>query len=231
MPEIQLTDGKKIKFNQSIDGFELAKNISKSLEKSALIMEVNGQLRDLSHKITVNSKVKIITSKDKEGLEVLRHDAAHIMAMAVQELYPKTQVTIGPVIENGFYYDFARKEPFTSDDLKKIEKKMSEIIDRDVKTKREVWERKKAIEHFEKIGEKYKAEIIESIPKNEELSIYHHGDTWHDLCRGPHLASSGKIGKAFKLTKVSGAYWRGDSNNEMLQRIYGTCWSNKKRSR
>ena len=143
MPEIQLTDGKKIKFNQSIDGFELAKNISKSLEKSALIMEVNGQLKDLSHKITVNSKVKIITSKDKEGLEVLRHDAAHIMAMAVQELYPKTQVTIGPVIENGFYYDFARKEPFTSDDLKKIEKKMSEIIDRDVKTKREVWERKK----------------------------------------------------------------------------------------
>ena len=123
MPEIQLTDGKKIKFNQSIDGFELAKNISKSLEKSALIMEVNGQLKDLSHKITVNSKVKIITSKDKEGLEVLRHDAAHIMAMAVQELYPKTQVTIGPVIENGFYYDFARKEPFTSDDLKKIEKK------------------------------------------------------------------------------------------------------------
>ena len=123
MPEIQLTDGKKIKFNQSIDGFELAKNISKSLEKSALIMEVNGQLRDLSHKITVNSKVKIITSKDKEGLEVLRHDAAHIMAMAVQELYPKTQVTIGPVIENGFYYDFARKEPFTSDDLKKLKKK------------------------------------------------------------------------------------------------------------
>ena len=228
MLEIQLTDGKKIKFNQSIDGFELAKNISKSLEKSALIMEVNGELKDLSHKITANSKVKIITSKDKEGLEVLRHDAAHIMAMAVQELYPKTQVTIGPVIENGFYYDFARKEPFTNDDLKKIEKKMSEIIDRDVKTKREVWERKKAIEHFEKIGEKYKAEIIESIPKNEELSIYHHGDTWHDLCRGPHLASSGKIGKAFKLTKVSGAYWRGDSNNEMLQRIYGTCWSNKK---
>ena len=228
MPEIQLTDGKKIKFNQSIDGFELVKNISKSLEKSALIMEVNGQLKDLSHKITVNSKVKIITSKDKEGLEVLRHDAAHIMAMAVQELYPGTQVTIGPVIENGFYYDFARKETFTSDDLKKIEKKMSEIIDRDVKTKREVWERKKAIEHFKKIGEKYKAEIIESIPKNEELSIYHHGDTWHDLCRGPHLTSSGKIGKAFKLTKVSGAYWRGDSNNEMLQRIYGTCWSNKK---
>jgi len=228
MPEIKLLDGKKISFTNSISGFELSKKISKSLEKMALIMEVDGELKDLSHKITKNSKVRIITSKDKEGLEVIRHDAAHIMAMAVQELYPGTQVTIGPVIENGFYYDFARKEPFTSEDLKKIEKKMSEIIDRDVKTKREVWERDVAIKHFKKIGEKYKAEIIESIPKNEELSIYHHGDTWHDLCRGPHLASSSKIGKAFKLTKVSGAYWRGDSNNEMLQRIYGTCWSTKK---
>ncbi len=228
MPEIKLLDGKKISFTNSISGFELSKKISKSLEKMALIMEVDGELKDLSHNITKNSKVRIITSKDKEGLEVIRHDAAHIMAMAVQELYPGTQVTIGPVIENGFYYDFARKEPFTSEDLKKIEKKMSEIIDRDVKTKREVWERDVAIKHFKKIGEKYKAEIIESIPKNEELSIYHHGDTWHDLCRGPHLASSSKIGKAFKLTKVSGAYWRGDSNNEMLQRIYGTCWSTKK---
>jgi threonyl-tRNA synthetase len=150
------------------------------------------------------------------------------MAMAVQELYPGTQVTIGPVIENGFYYDFARKDPFTDEDLKKIEKRMSEIIDKDVKTRREVWDRDKAIKHFKKIGEKYKAEIIESIPESEELSIYHHGDTWHDLCRGPHLLSSGKIGKAFKLTKVSGAYWRGDSNNEMLQRIYGTGWATKK---
>ena len=228
MPNIQLLDGKKISFQKSISGFELTKKISKSLEKSALIMEVNGKLRDLSYNISEDSKVKIITSKDQEGLDVLRHDAAHIMAMAVQEIFPGTQVTIGPVIENGFYYDFARKEPFTSEDLKKIEKKMSEIIDRDVKTRREVWEREKAIHHFIKIGEKYKAEIIESIPMNEELSVYHHGDTWHDLCRGPHLASSGKIGKAFKLTKVSGAYWRGDSNNEMLQRIYGTCWSSKK---
>ncbi len=228
MPQIKLLDGKKISFVKSITGFELTKKIGKSLEKSALIMEVDGELKDLSHKITKNSKVRIITPNDKEGLEVIRHDTAHIMAMAVQELFPGTQVTIGPVIENGFYYDFARKEPFTSDDLKKIEKKMSEIIDRDVKTKREVWKRDKAIEHFKKIGEKYKAEIIESIPKNEELSVYHHGDTWHDLCRGPHLASSGKIGKAFKLTKVSGAYWRGDSNNEMLQRIYGTSWSSKK---
>ncbi len=228
MPQIQLLDGKKIPFRKSINGLELTKKISKSLEKTALIMEVNGQLKDLSHEITKDAKVRIITSKDKEGLEVIRHDAAHIMAMSVQELFPGTQVTIGPVIENGFYYDFARKEPFTSEDLKKIEKKMSEIIDRDVKTRREVWKRDKAITHFKKIGEKYKAEIIESIPKEEELSVYHHGDTWHDLCRGPHLVSSSKIGKAFKLTKVSGAYWRGDSNNEMLQRIYGTCWSSKK---
>ena len=228
MPQIQLLDGKKISFSNSINGLDLTKKISKSLEKIALIMEVNGELKDLSHEITKDSKVKIITSKDKEGLEVLRHDAAHIMAMAVQELFPKTQVTIGPVIENGFYYDFARKEPFTSEDLTKIEKKMSEIIDRDVKTRREVWTRDKAITHFKKMGEKYKAEIIESIPKNEDLSVYHHGETWHDLCRGPHLSSSGKIGKAFKLTKVSGAYWRGNSDNEMLQRIYGTCWSSRK---
>ena len=228
MPEIQLLDGKKISFTKKISGLDLTKKISKSLEKSALIMEVDGSLKDLSHEITKNSKVRIITSKDKEGLEVIRHDAAHIMAMSVQELFPGTQVTIGPVIENGFYYDFARKEPFTTEDLQKIEKKMSEIIDRDVKTRREVWERKKAISHFKKIGEKYKAEIIESIPQDEELSVYHHGDTWHDLCRGPHLPSSSKIGKAFKLTKVSGAYWRGDSNNEMLQRIYGTCWSSQK---
>ena len=228
MPQIQLLDGKKINFEKSITGFDLTKKISKSLEKLALIMEVDGDLKDLSHQITKDAKVRIITPKDKEGLEVIRHDAAHIMAMAVQELFPGTQVTIGPVIENGFFYDFARKEPFTSDDLIKIEKKMSEIIDRDVITKREVWKRNEAIKHFKEIGEKYKAEIIESIPENEELSVYHHGDTWYDLCRGPHLASSSKVGKAFKLTKVSGAYWRGDSNNEMLQRIYGTCWGTKK---
>jgi Threonyl-tRNA synthetase len=166
MPKIQLLDGKKIDFKKTISGFELIKKISKSLEKNALIMEVDGDLKDLSHQITKDAKVRIITPKDKEGLEVIRHDAAHIMAMAVQELFPGTQVTIGPVIENGFYYDFARKDPFTEEDLKKIEKKMSEIIDRDVKTKREVWERSEAIKHFKKIGEKYKAEIIESIPKN-----------------------------------------------------------------
>ena len=227
MPLIQLLDGKKINFENSINGFDLTKKISKSLEKVALIMEVDGNLKDLSHQITKDAKVRIITPKDKEGLEVIRHDAAHILAMAVQELYPGTQVTIGPVIDNGFYYDFSRKESFTEEDLKKIEKKMCEIVDRDEKTYREVWKRDDAVKHFLKIGEKYKAEIIESIPSGEEVSIYHHGK-WHDLCRGPHLASTGKIGKAFKLTKVSGAYWRGDSNNEMLQRIYGTCWTTKK---
>jgi threonyl-tRNA synthetase len=227
MPNIQLLDGKKISFEKSIDGFELVKKISKSLEKEALIMSVNGKLKDLSFEIKKESKVEIFTSKDKEGLEVLRHDAAHILAMAVQEIYPETQVTIGPVIENGFYYDFARKESFTEDDLKKIEKKMEEIVDRNVKTSRHVWKREDAIKHFKKIGEKYKAEIIESIPAGEEVSIYSHGN-WSDLCRGPHLSSTRKIGKAFKLIKVSGAYWRGDSKNEMLQRIYGTCWASKK---
>ena len=228
MLTITLPDGKTLDFSKAVTGLEIVEKISKSLAKNALVMSVNGELKDLYYSINKNCSVKIFTSKDPEGLEVIRHDTAHIMAMAVQELYPGTQVTIGPVIENGFYYDFARKEPFTSEDLKKIEKKMTEIIDKDVKTRREIWERKKAISHFKKIGEKYKAEIIESIPENEELSIYHHGETWHDLCRGPHLVSSGKIGKAFKLTKVSGAYWRGDSKNEMLQRIYGTGWANQK---
>ena len=227
MPNIQLLDGKKIPFAESINGFELVRKISKSLEKDALIMSVNGELKDLSYIIKKDSKIKIITYKDKEGLEVLRHDTAHILAMAVQELYPGTQVTIGPVIENGFYYDFARKDAFTDEDLSKIEKKMGEIVDRNDKTSRHVWKREEAIKHFKKIGEKYKAELIESIPAGEEVSIYTHGN-WSDLCRGPHLSSTGKIGKAFKLTKVSGAYWRGDSNNEMLQRIYGTCWTSKK---
>jgi len=227
MPEIKLPDGKKIPFSKKIDGFEIADKISRSLAKDACIMSVNGKLKDLSFLINNDVDVKIITSKDKEGLEVIRHDAAHILAMSVQELFPQTQVTIGPVIEDGFYYDFSRKEPFTDNDLKKIENKMKEIVDRDDVTRREVWKRDKAIDHFKKIGEHYKAEIIKSIPDNEEVSIYHHGK-WNDLCKGPHLPSTGKIGKAFKLTKVSGAYWRGNSNNEMLQRIYGTCWSNKK---
>jgi len=227
MPDIKLPDGKKIPFSNTIDGIEISKKISKSLSKDACVMSVDGELRDLSFSITKDAEVKIITPKDKEGLEVIRHDTAHILAMAVQELFPHTQVTIGPVIEDGFYYDFSRKEPFTKEDLLKIEKKMGEIVDRDEPTKKEIWKRDKAIEHFKKKGEHYKAKIIEDISANEEISIYHHGK-WHDLCRGPHLLSTGKIGKAFKLTKVSGAYWRGNSNNEMLQRIYGTCWRNKK---
>ncbi len=227
MPEIKLLDGKKITFSKKIDGYEIAAKISKSLTKDACVMSVDGALKDLSFSIHKSANVKIITSKDEEGLEVIRHDAAHILAMAVQELFPKTQVTIGPVIENGFYYDFSRKEPFTNEDLEKIENKMKEIVDRDEKTEREIWNRSEAIKLFKKIGENYKAEIIEDIPKNEDISIYRHGK-WFDLCRGPHLPSTGKVGKAFKLTKVSGAYWRGDSKNEMLQRIYGTCWRNKK---
>ena len=227
MPNIILPDGKKIEFSKSINGLEIAKKISSSLAKEALVMSVNGILKDLSHEIHSDCEVKILTSKDNDGLDTIRHDTAHILAMAVQELFPGTQVTIGPTIENGFYYDFSRKEPFTESDLKKIEIKMSEIVDRDEKTYREVWDRDEAIKHFKKIGENYKAQIIKDIPKNEEISIYFHGK-WHDLCRGPHLASTGKIGKHFKLTKVAGAYWRGDSNNEMLQRIYGTSWASKK---
>ena len=227
MPTITLPDGKNIKFSNQITGLEVAEKISKSLSKQASVISVNGELRDLSFIIDKDCKVKIFTSKDKEGLETIRHDTANITAMAVQEIFPGTQVTIGPVIENGFYYDFSRKEPFTEEDLSKIENKMREIVDRDVLTTREVWNRDKAISHFKEKGEIYKAQIIESIPKGEDVSIYFHGE-WHDLCKGPHLSSTGKIGKHFKLMKVSGAYWRGNSNNEMLQRIYGTSWASKK---
>ena len=227
MPIITLPDGNNLNFNKQVTGLDIAEKISKSLAKQAMVISVNGELKDLDYLIENDSSVKIFTSKNPEGLETIRHDTAHILAMAVQELFPGTQVTIGPVIENGFYYDFARKEPFTEEDLKRIEEKMKEIVDRDEKTKREVWDRDKAIRHFKKKGEFYKSELIESIPNDEEVSIYFHGE-WHDLCRGPHLSSTGKIGKFFKLTKVSGAYWRGDSNNEMLQRIYGTSWANQR---
>ena len=227
MPTITLPDGKNLKFSKAVSGFEVAEKISKSLAKQAMVISVNDELKDLNFLIEKDCKIKIFTAKNKEGLETIRHDTAHILAMAVQELFPGTQVTIGPVIDNGFYYDFARKEPFTEEDLKKIENKMREIVDRDEITKREVWDRDKAINHFRKKGEIYKAELIENIPKGEEVSIYFHGN-WHDLCRGPHLTSTGKIGKYFKLTKVSGAYWRGDSKNEMLQRIYGTSWASQK---
>ena len=227
MLNITLPDGNKLSFEKKVTGSEVAEKISKSLSKKALLISIDGKLKDLDTIIDKNCSIKIFTSKDKEGLETIRHDTAHILAMAVQELFPGTQVTIGPVIEDGFYYDFARKEPFTEEDLNKIENKMREIVERDEKTTREVWPRKKAIDHFRNIGELYKAEIIESIPEGEEVSIYFHGK-WHDLCRGPHLTSTGKIGKFFKLMKVSGAYWRGDSNNEMLQRVYGTSWSTQK---
>ena len=227
MPNITLPDGKKLAFKEKVSGLKIAEKISKSLAKEALVISVDGKLKDLSYEIEKDCEVKVLTSKDKDGLDTIRHDTAHILAMAVQELFPGTQVTIGPTIEDGFYYDFSRKEPFTEADLKKIETKMSEIVDKDEPTYREVWDRDEAISHFKNIGENYKSEIIQDIPKNEEISIYFHGK-WHDLCRGPHLSSTGKIGKNFKLTKVAGAYWRGDSKNEMLQRIYGTSWASKK---
>ena len=227
MPTITLPDGNTLKFAKNVSGLEVAKKISQSLAKQAIVIGIDGELKDLDYIIDKDCTVKIFTSKNKEGLDTIRHDTAHILAMAVQELFPGTQVTIGPTIENGFYYDFARKEPFTEDDLKLIENKMREIVDRDEITKREVWTRDKAVEHFKKKGEIYKAQLIQSIPQDEEVSIYFHGE-WHDLCRGPHLSSTGKIGKHFKLMKVSGAYWRGNSNNEMLQRIYGTSWATQK---
>ena len=227
MPIITLPDGNNLTFPDKVTGLDVAEKISKSLAKQAMVISVDGNLKDLDFLIEKDCSIKIFTSKNPEGLETIRHDTAHILAMAVQELFPGTQVTIGPVIESGFYYDFARKEPFTEDDLEKIENKMKEIVDRNEITKREVWERNKAISHFKEKGETYKAELIEAIPENEDVSIYFHGE-WHDLCRGPHLSSTGKIGKFFKLTKVSGAYWRGDSNNEMLQRIYGTSWATQK---
>ena len=196
MPLITLPDGNSIEFPNKVTGLEVAEKISKSLSKQAMVISVDEELKDLSYVIDKDCSIKIFTSKDKEGLETIRHDTAHITAMAVQELFPGTQVTIGPIIENGFYYDFSRKEPFTEEDLHKIENKMKEIVDRDVPTTREVWSRDKAISHFKNKGEIYKAEIIESIPQGEDVSIYFHG-YWHDLCKGPHLSSTGKIGKYF----------------------------------
>jgi threonyl-tRNA synthetase len=227
MPIINLPDGNKIEFPNKVTGIEIAEKISKSLAKQALIMSVDGELKDLTYTIEKNSSVKIITHRDRDGLDAMRHDTTHIMAMAVQELFPGTKLAIGPAIKDGFYYDFAREEPFTIKDLEKIEKKMKEIVEKDELTRREVWERKKTKDHYEKLGEKYKVELVDSIPKESEVSIYYHGK-WYDLCRGPHLLSTGKIGKYFKLTKVAGAYWRGDSKNEMLQRIYGTSWPSQK---
>jgi threonyl-tRNA synthetase len=227
MIEITFPDGSAREYEAGIDGFALASSISKSLARKAVALEVDGELRDLAHPLEHDAKVRIITRDDPEALELIRHDAAHVMAEAVQELFPGTQVTIGPAIEHGFYYDFDPPEPFSTEDLPRIEEKMREIVRRNSPFTREVWDREEAIEHFRKAGEEYKAELIEGLPEGEEVSIYRQGE-WLDLCRGPHLPSTGKVGTAFKLTRVAGAYWRGDHNNPMLQRIYGVAFASEK---
>ena len=227
MVAIKLPDGSILEMESGVNGFDIANKISPNLAKAALAITVNGTTQDLSTPITTDATVTIITGRDKEGLHILRHSCSHIMAEAVKELWPDVQVTIGPAIENGFYYDFSRKEPFTTEDFAKIEEKMHEIVKRDEKVERIVMPRDEAIKFFKNKGEHYKAEIIEDLPEGETISLYRQGD-FTDLCRGPHVPSTGKIGNAFKLTKVAGAYWRGDSTKEMLQRIYATAWADKK---
>ncbi len=227
MVKLTLPDESIREFPEGITGLGLAEDISKSLAKKVVAIEVNGDQWDLTREIGQDARVRLITRDEPEGVEIIRHDTAHVLAEAVQELFPGTQVTIGPNIENGFFYDFARDEPFSTDDFEKIEKRMAEIVDRDEPITREVWDRNEAIEHFKSIGETYKAEIIEDLPENETITVYRQGN-WKDLCRGPHLPSTGRLGKAFKLTKLAGAYWRGDSNNAQLQRIYGTAWASEK---
>ena len=226
MPDITLPDGSTRTFDGPVTGTEIAMSIGPGLAKAALAISVDGELRDLNRPIETDATVSIITAKDADGLEILRHDSAHVMAEAVKELYPDTQVTIGPSIEDGFYYDFARDEPFSTEDLAAIEARMKEIVARDEEIIREVWPRAKAVEFFKQAGEHYKAEIISDIPDDDEITLYRQGE-FIDLCRGPHLPSTRLLG-AFKLTKVAGAYWRGDSDNEMLQRIYGTAWATEK---
>jgi len=223
MINLTLPDGKQRQYEPGVSGVEVAASISKSLEKAALAIKLNGKVFDLTTTITEDAKLEIITSDSPDGLEVIRHDAAHILAEAVKELYPETQVTIGPVIENGFYYDFARPTPFSTDDLQKIENQMRKIISRNEKIERKEMSRAEAIDYFKKLGEHYKVELISSIPETEKIGVYFQGK-FADLCRGPHSPSTGRV-KAFKLMKVAGAYWRGDSNNAMLQRIYGTAWA------
>jgi len=225
MPEIRLPDGSKLQFEGNVTVAEVAQNIGAGLARAALAGRVNDQLVDLSFVIHEDSDLAIITDKNPEGLEVIRHSTAHLLAYAVKELFPEAQVTIGPVIEHGFYYDFSYTRPFTPEDLEKIEKKMTEIANRDLPITRKVLPRNDAVTYFKSIKENYKAEIIESIPADQEVSLYSEGE-FTDLCRGPHVPSTGKL-KVFKLMKVAGAYWRGDSKNEMLQRIYGTAWTNK----
>ncbi len=227
MVSITLPDGSVRTFDGPVSGTALAADIGPGLAKAALAMRVNGTIKDLATVIDEDAQVSIVTAKDDEGLDLLRHDAAHVMAEAVKELYPETQVTIGPVIKDGFYYDFARPTPFTPDDLEQIEARMREIVARDEPIAREVWNRAEAIEFFTGQGEHYKAEIIRDLPEDEEISLYRQGG-FIDLCRGPHLPSTGRLGKTFKLMKLAGAYWRGDSRNEMLQRVYGTAWADAK---
>ena len=228
MPQITLPDGSVRSFEAPVSVLEVARSIGPGLAKAALAGRVDGVLADTSHVIETDAQLSIITNRDEEALELLRHDAAHVMAQAVQELYPGTQVTIGPAIEDGFYYDFARDEPFTPDDLERIEQRMREIVKRNLPIQREVWDREEAKRVFGEIGERYKVEIIDDIiPEGEEVSVYRQGE-WFDVCRGPHLPSTGKLGDGFKLMKVAGAYWRGDARNAQLQRIYGTAWRDKK---
>ena len=227
MIKITLPDGTVLEKPSGVTGLEIAEGISTGLAKQSILVELNGQLRDLSFSINEDSEIKILKKDSDVALETIRHDCAHVMAEAVQELFPGTQVTIGPAIEHGFYYDFAFPKPFLSEDLEKIEKRMMEIIDRGLPFERELWNRDKAIDYFDNEGEKYKSEIIKDLPKDEEITIYKQGK-WLDLCRGPHLPTTKHIGKSFKLMKVAGAYWRGDEKNEMLTRIYGTCWRNDK---
>ena len=224
---ITFPDGNTKSVSKGLSGFELASQISKSLAKESVAIKINNQLQDLSLQIENDCSVEILKRDNSEALEIIRHDCAHVMAEAVQELYPGTQVTIGPAIENGFYYDFARDEPFTLSDLPKIEKKMHEIIQRNENFTREIWSRNEAIKFFKDKKENYKVELIEDLSVDEEISIYKQGN-WLDLCRGPHMMSTKQIGKAFKLMKVAGAYWRGDSSNTMLTRIYGTAWATEK---
>jgi threonyl-tRNA synthetase len=225
--KISLPDGSERQFDAPITGAQLAADIGPGLAKAALAIRLNGEQADLSTLITTDATVSIVTRKDEEALELLRHDCAHVMAEAVQELYPGTQVTIGPSIEDGFYYDFARDEPFTPEDMEDIEARMRQIVARDEEIVREEWDRDDAISFFKSKGEDYKAEIISDIPEGQTISLYRQGD-FIDLCRGPHLPTTKALGDGFKLTRLAGAYWRGDSNNEMLQRIYGTCWRDKK---
>ena len=230
MPQITLPDGSVRQFDGAITAAEIAAGIGAGLARVAVAAKVNGVEWDLTRPIDADAEVEIITRDSDAGLELLRHDAAHVLAEAVKELWPETQVTIGPAIENGFYYDFSRSDPFTDADLETIEKRMHDIVARDESIEREVWDRDEAVDFFRDMGETYKAEIISSIPAGEDVTLYRQGD-FVDLCRGPHLPSTGKLGNAFKLTHVSGAYWRGDSNNEMLQRVYGTAWATDKQLR